>query len=153
MFFDHRPTAVWDICDDLIFRKVNESDATAFAKIVGCCPPQVWGVFWLAISLAFFAAGIIVGIVSLSSLLFLLRSNEYSKSKGIQGETNLKIAFLTKTGCLQDPAQAAAGRQLPRHLIVETLLQIALFSLESLSLLYNVYKKRSPLINRQYLNE
>ncbi|KAI3627851.1 hypothetical protein CBS14141_001852 [Malassezia furfur] len=27
--------SVWDICDDLVFRKVNESDATAFAKLVG----------------------------------------------------------------------------------------------------------------------
>ncbi|PWN92211.1 hypothetical protein FA10DRAFT_228119 [Acaromyces ingoldii] len=61
--------SVWDICDDLIFRKVNESDATAFAKVVGCCPPQVWGVFWLAISLVFFAAGIIIGIVAFKTPL------------------------------------------------------------------------------------
>lgn len=51
--------SVWDICDDLVFRKVNESDATAFAKLVGCCPPQVWGVVWLLISIAFFAGGIL----------------------------------------------------------------------------------------------
>lgn len=51
--------SVWDICDDLIFRKVNESDATAFAKLVGCCPPQVWGFIWLLISVAFFAGGIL----------------------------------------------------------------------------------------------
>ncbi|EPQ26858.1 uncharacterized protein PFL1_05493 [Pseudozyma flocculosa PF-1] len=56
--------SVWDICDDLIFRKVNESDATAFSKVVGCCPPQVWGVIWLFISLGFFAAGIVIGIVA-----------------------------------------------------------------------------------------
>ncbi|WFD37664.1 uncharacterized protein MJAP1_000611 [Malassezia japonica] len=53
--------SVWDICDDLIFRKVNESDATAFAKLVGCCPPQVWGFIWLLISIAFFAGGILDG--------------------------------------------------------------------------------------------
>lgn len=51
--------SVWDICDDLVFRKVNESDATAFAKLVGCCPAQVWGAIWLLISIAFFAAGIL----------------------------------------------------------------------------------------------
>lgn len=51
--------SVWDISDDLIFRKVNESDASAFARLVGCCPPQVWGVFWLLISIGFFAVGIL----------------------------------------------------------------------------------------------
>lgn len=55
--------SVWDICDDLIFRKVNESDASAFARLVGCCPPQIWGVIWLLISVAFFVGGILVGIV------------------------------------------------------------------------------------------
>lgn len=55
--------SVWDICDDLIFRKVNESDASAFAKLVGG-PAQFWGVLWLFISLIFFAAGIIIGIVA-----------------------------------------------------------------------------------------
>ncbi|WFD31387.1 hypothetical protein MSPP1_002422 [Malassezia sp. CBS 17886] len=55
--------SVWDICDDLIFRKVNESDATAFAQVVGCFPPQVWGVVWLLVSVAFFVGGILVGIV------------------------------------------------------------------------------------------
>lgn len=55
--------SVWDICDDLIFRKVNESDASAFSKLVGG-PPQMWGVFWLIISIAFFAGGIIVGWVT-----------------------------------------------------------------------------------------
>lgn len=51
--------SVWDICDDLIFRKVNESDASAFARLVGCCPAQVWGVIWFLISVAFFAGGIL----------------------------------------------------------------------------------------------
>ena len=55
--------SVWDICDDLILRKVNESDASAFARVVGCCPPQVWGVIWLLISIAFFGLGIIAGIL------------------------------------------------------------------------------------------
>lgn len=55
--------SVWDICDDLVLRKVNESDASAFARVVGCCPSQVWGALWLLISLVFFAAGILCGIV------------------------------------------------------------------------------------------
>jgi hypothetical protein len=55
--------SVWDICDDLIFRKVNESDASAFSKVVGG-PPQFWGVIWLLISIAFFGAGIVVGILA-----------------------------------------------------------------------------------------
>ncbi|KAJ1022089.1 hypothetical protein NDA18_005323 [Ustilago nuda] len=55
--------SVWDICDDLIFRKVNESDASAFSKVVGGAP-QFWGVVWLLISVAFFGAGIVVGILA-----------------------------------------------------------------------------------------
>lgn len=54
--------SLWDILDDLVFRKVNESDATAFSKLVGGAP-QCWGVIWLIISMGFFAVGIIVGIV------------------------------------------------------------------------------------------
>ncbi|KAI0045139.1 hypothetical protein FA95DRAFT_1495908 [Auriscalpium vulgare] len=55
---------VWDVIDDTIARKVNTSDASAFADICGCCPSQVWGVIWLIIACAFFAAGIIVGLVA-----------------------------------------------------------------------------------------
>lgn len=51
--------SVWDICDDLIFRKVNESDASAFARLVGCCPSQVRGVVWFLISVAFFVGGVL----------------------------------------------------------------------------------------------
>ncbi|GBE82772.1 peptidase M50B-like-domain-containing protein [Sparassis latifolia] len=54
---------LWDVIDDTIARKVNSSDASAFADICGCCPSQVWGVVWLIIAGCFFAAGIIVGIV------------------------------------------------------------------------------------------
>ena len=41
--------SVWDILDDLVFRKVNESDASAFSKLVGGAP-QCWGVIWLIVS-------------------------------------------------------------------------------------------------------
>lgn len=56
--------ALWDIVDDTIERKVNSSDASAFAKICGCFPSQVWGVIWLLIAFGFFVAGILIGIVA-----------------------------------------------------------------------------------------
>jgi hypothetical protein len=55
---------LWDVIDDTIARKVNSSDASAFAKICGCFPAQVWGVIWLFIAFCFFVAGIIIGLVA-----------------------------------------------------------------------------------------
>ncbi|TDL18475.1 hypothetical protein BD410DRAFT_774923 [Rickenella mellea] len=55
---------LWDVIDDTIARKVNASDASAFAHICGCCPSQVWGVIWLIQAFIFFALGIIVGLVA-----------------------------------------------------------------------------------------
>jgi len=55
---------IWDVIDDTIARKVNASDASAFAHICGCCPSQVWGVLWLIIAIIYFAAGVLVGIVA-----------------------------------------------------------------------------------------
>ncbi|TFK46342.1 hypothetical protein OE88DRAFT_1638323 [Heliocybe sulcata] len=55
---------LWDVIDDTISRKVNSSDASAFAKICGCCPSQVWGVVWLMIAFVFFVAGILVGLAA-----------------------------------------------------------------------------------------
>ncbi|KAJ7632215.1 peptidase M50B-like-domain-containing protein [Roridomyces roridus] len=56
--------ALWDIIDDTIARKENSSDASAFAKICGCCPSQVWGFIWLIQAFIFFAAGILVGLAA-----------------------------------------------------------------------------------------
>jgi len=56
--------ALWDTIDDTIARKVNNSDASEFAKRYGCCPSQVWGVVWLIIAFIFFAAGVLVGIAA-----------------------------------------------------------------------------------------
>ncbi|GAA5939569.1 M50 family metallopeptidase [Sporobolomyces koalae] len=53
--------SIFDICDDLIFRKVNESDASVFAKRYGGSS-QCWGVVWVIISLGFAACGIIAGL-------------------------------------------------------------------------------------------
>lgn len=55
--------SVWDICDDLILRKVNESDASVFAKRYGGSS-QCWGVIWSIISLLFMVGGIVAGIAA-----------------------------------------------------------------------------------------
>ena len=56
--------SLWDIMDDLILRKVNESDASQFAKLVPAIPAQVWGAIWLVISFVFFACGILAGLAA-----------------------------------------------------------------------------------------
>jgi hypothetical protein len=55
---------LWDVIDDTIARKVNSSDASAFARICGCFPSRVWGVIWLIQAFIFFALGVIVGLVA-----------------------------------------------------------------------------------------
>ncbi|KAF1949377.1 hypothetical protein CC80DRAFT_484532 [Byssothecium circinans] len=55
--------SVWDICDDLILRKVNSSDAYVFAKRYGGSS-QCWGVIWSLISLFFMVAGILAGLAA-----------------------------------------------------------------------------------------
>ncbi|KAK1770382.1 peptidase M50B-like-domain-containing protein [Phialemonium atrogriseum] len=55
--------SVWDICDDLILRKVNSSDASVFAKRYGGSS-QCWGVIWSIISLLFMVCGIVAGIAA-----------------------------------------------------------------------------------------
>ncbi|KAJ3082749.1 hypothetical protein HK102_001478 [Quaeritorhiza haematococci] len=57
--------SLWDIVEDLVTRKVNESDATKFSKLCcgGCLPPQFWGVIWFLVSCAFLAAAVIVGLL------------------------------------------------------------------------------------------
>ncbi|CAG8588900.1 2123_t:CDS:2 [Paraglomus occultum] len=56
--------SVWDIMDDLVMRKVNESDASKFAQMCGCCPSQVWGFIWLIISILFLLASVVAGILA-----------------------------------------------------------------------------------------
>jgi hypothetical protein len=55
--------SVWDICDDLILRKVNTSDASVFAERYGGSS-QCWGVIWSIVSLFFMIGGIIAGIAA-----------------------------------------------------------------------------------------
>jgi len=55
--------SVWDICDDLILRKVNSSDASVFAQRYGGSS-RCWGIIWSFISLFFMIIGIIAGIAA-----------------------------------------------------------------------------------------
>lgn len=55
--------SVWDICDDLILRKVNSSDASVFAKRYGGSS-QCWGVIWSLVSLVFMVCGILAGLAA-----------------------------------------------------------------------------------------
>ncbi|BGP18598.1 hypothetical protein JCM10213_004231 [Rhodosporidiobolus nylandii] len=55
--------ALYDICDDLIFRKVNSSDASVFAERYGGSS-ACWGVIWCIFSLCFLAAGIVAGLAA-----------------------------------------------------------------------------------------
>jgi hypothetical protein len=55
--------SVWDICDDLILRKVNSSDASVFAKRYGGSS-KCWGVIWSIISLFLMVCGILAGIAA-----------------------------------------------------------------------------------------
>lgn len=55
--------SVWDICDDLILRKVNSSDASVFAKRYGGSS-QCWGVLWSLVSLVFMVCGILAGLAA-----------------------------------------------------------------------------------------
>ncbi|KAJ3051677.1 hypothetical protein HDU99_008351, partial [Rhizoclosmatium hyalinum] len=56
--------SVWDILEDLVFRKVNESDAAAFSRVCcrGAIPAQVWGFFWFVISLLFLAIAVVAAL-------------------------------------------------------------------------------------------
>lgn len=57
---------LWDILDDLVFRKLHESDASKFAQVCGgsCMSSRAWGVFWFIISLIFFIVGILIGLAA-----------------------------------------------------------------------------------------
>jgi hypothetical protein len=84
------------VSDDTIARKVNTSDASAFAEVCGCCPSQgmspyyshtifltfglvVWGVIWLIIAFCFFVAGILVGLVAFKVLSQLESTDHVSE--------------------------------------------------------------------------
>lgn len=57
--------SIWDIIEDLILRKVNESDASQYSRI--CCSgafsPKFWGVIWLFISLIILALSVAIALL------------------------------------------------------------------------------------------
>ncbi|QDS69603.1 hypothetical protein FKW77_008690 [Venturia effusa] len=55
--------SVWDICDDLILRKVNTSDAYVFAERYGGSS-ACWGVIWAVIAIIFMAAAMVAAIAA-----------------------------------------------------------------------------------------
>ena len=56
--------SVWDTVEDLVARKVHNSDASKFAEICRCCPAQGWGVLWTGISLLFIGGAVLAGIAA-----------------------------------------------------------------------------------------
>ncbi|KAI9203997.1 peptidase M50B-like-domain-containing protein [Polychytrium aggregatum] len=58
--------SLWDIVEDLITRKVNESDASKFSQLCcgGCLGPRFWGLIWFVISIIFVAIAVIGGILA-----------------------------------------------------------------------------------------
>ncbi|KAK3373606.1 peptidase M50B-like-domain-containing protein [Lasiosphaeria ovina] len=55
--------SVWDICDDLILRKVNSSDASVFAKRYGGSS-HCWGILWSIVAVIFMVAAIVAAIAA-----------------------------------------------------------------------------------------
>ncbi|WVN85823.1 uncharacterized protein L203_100975 [Cryptococcus depauperatus CBS 7841] len=56
--------AIWDIVDDTLSRKINTSDASEYATMIGCGGSRFWGAFWLLVACVFFACGVLVGIAA-----------------------------------------------------------------------------------------
>ncbi|KAI8820134.1 peptidase M50B-like-domain-containing protein [Fimicolochytrium jonesii] len=58
--------SLWDIIEDLVTRKVNQSDASQFAELCcggHCLPAQAWGAVWFVISLAFLVGAVIAALL------------------------------------------------------------------------------------------
>ena len=55
--------SLWDIIEDLISRRVNESDASKFAKEIRCCPAQIWGLLWFFVSTIFLGGAIVLALI------------------------------------------------------------------------------------------
>ncbi|KAI8899925.1 peptidase M50B-like-domain-containing protein [Globomyces pollinis-pini] len=57
--------SLWDIIEDLLVRKVNESDASAYSRLCcgGALGPQFWGFIWFIISVCILSLSIIVALL------------------------------------------------------------------------------------------
>eukprot|EP00158_Paraphelidium_tribonemae_P009884 Partr_v1_DN28990_c1_g1_i1_m25611 putative NA len=54
--------SLWDL-QGLIFFKHEQSDATKFAELCGCCPAQVWGFIWMILGLLFMSGAALAGVM------------------------------------------------------------------------------------------
>ena len=55
--------AIYDIYDDLISRRVNESDSSQLAKLVPGTSSRCWGFIWAVLAISFFGIGIYLCLV------------------------------------------------------------------------------------------
>ena len=55
--------SLWDF-QGLVFHKIPQSDASKFAELVGCLPPQLWALLWSIFGIAFTAGFALLGVVA-----------------------------------------------------------------------------------------
>lgn len=55
---------VWDVADDMYFRKVNQSDASQFAILYKRVGAHIWAILWILFELGVLIGFIFLGIVS-----------------------------------------------------------------------------------------
>jgi len=60
----HEYFLCWDISDEKISRKTNDSDATQFALLYPNTSPHVWAFIWILLEVAFLIAFVLIGIAS-----------------------------------------------------------------------------------------
>ncbi|KAI0322819.1 peptidase M50B-like-domain-containing protein, partial [Amylostereum chailletii] len=53
---------VWDVTDEKLFRKPNDSDSTQWSLIYPSIRPHVWTAFWLVFEVAFLIGFVLLGI-------------------------------------------------------------------------------------------
>ncbi|GAA6027230.1 hypothetical protein JCM8097_002506 [Rhodosporidiobolus ruineniae] len=56
--------SIWDMLDDLVFHKINESDCRAFWSLYPWMPCQLWGFLWCFVSCCGLTAAILGGMVN-----------------------------------------------------------------------------------------
>ncbi|KZV71567.1 hypothetical protein PENSPDRAFT_684497 [Peniophora sp. CONT] len=56
--------AVWDVTDERIFRKPNDSDCTQWALLCPGIPSHVWAIIWIMFEVAVLIGFVLIGIVA-----------------------------------------------------------------------------------------
>ncbi|KAF4869269.1 hypothetical protein CGCSCA1_v011676 [Colletotrichum siamense] len=90
--------SAWDICDDLIMRKVNSSDASVFAQRYGGSS-RCWGLIWVFISLCFMAIAIVAGIAAFPQSF----SEQESDSQNNDFRDSDRVSEITGSVCRGPP--------------------------------------------------